>query len=115
LIGVFDVTSNDVACIVRAQIGDQGGFRNAHGVDIASCLVPPVEIDAIECRAQDGQFRDEPVRVWLVLEERVVERDGYKIVFDEGSRLSGLAVAMKDSVPLFLGVYGSFIDALEAM
>jgi hypothetical protein len=109
------MTSDEVANIVRSQIGDNWDVRNSHGVDIVRCLVRPVEVDIVFRRVRSGEVSDELLRVWLVLEERVVERDGYKIVFDEGSRSFGLAVAMEDSLPMFLGIYGSFIDALEGM
>ena len=111
------MTSKEVADIVRAQIGDRWGFRNAHGVDIGRCLVPPVEINIIARNVRAGRVSDEILRVWLVLEERTVERDRYKIVFSEtlhsfGLVSSGLAA---DRHPVLCGWYGDFMNTLEGM
>jgi hypothetical protein len=113
----LDVTGNEVASIVHAQIGGHCEFRNSHGVDIARCLVPPVEIDIIFRRVRNGRISDEPLRVWLVLEERTGDRDCYRIVFNETLRSFGLVSAgfKTDPHPVLCGWYGDFLTALEAM
>ena len=50
----------------------------------------------------------------MVLEEKPQARDGYKIVFDEDSGGFGLA-SPGISGPCYLGRFGSFMEAFDAM
>ena len=111
------MTGKEVADIVRAQIGDKWEGPHSHGIDLSRCLVPPTEISIIARTARKGRVSDEVLRVWLVLEERIVERDGYKIVFNETMRSFGLVSSgyASDSNPILCGWYGGFMSALEGM
>jgi hypothetical protein len=55
------------------------------------------------------------VELWLVLEERPDQRNGYKIVFDESRGDFGLACPGIAGHDIFLGCYGSFWTTFEAM
>lgn len=43
------------------------------------------------------------------------DKSGYKIVFDEGSLMFGLATGNIHGRDLFLGCYGTFLETLEGM
>lgn len=64
-----------------------------------------------------GCVRDQVIEAWLVLEEDPINRDAYKIVFDERSGLFGLASqgSPSDPYPVLCGLYGDFLNTLESM
>jgi hypothetical protein len=103
------MNSEEVAAVVKAEIGNRWGESNAHGVDLRTCVVTPEKktyVDGISERVID---------LWLVLEEDAKERKGYKIVFDEVQRLFGLATTQRNGPDVFLGFYGTFMETLESM
>jgi hypothetical protein len=104
------VTSDEIAALVRAEIGDDWGQTNAHGVDLRTCLVTPVK------KMYAMQFSGAQAELWLVLEERPVDHTGYEIVFDERDQRFGLAIGdLNGPAVRYLGPYGTFLNALEAM
>lgn len=112
------MTSDDVAELVRKQIAERWGTGNAHGVVLHQCLVPPMRISVEEMEpAPSGAAVAKVVEVWVVLEERPETRNGYKIVYDEAVGCFGLAFSRlpAGSIPYYLGPYGDFMAALEAM
>jgi hypothetical protein len=111
------MTDKEVAGIVRQQIGDNWSQPNRHEVNLARSLVSPTTIHVIARHVEDGRVRDEVIRVWLVFEERIVERNGYKIVFDENARRFGLVSpeSPSDAAPILCGWYGDFMTTFVAM
>ncbi len=74
-----------------------------------------VEPTVIELNAWGGQRKS----YWLVLDEQPGDLEkGYQVVYDEGEDMFGLAtkitVENKDTGYL-VGLYGSFIDAVDNM
>lgn len=113
------MTSDEVANLVRQQIGNRWDQSNAHGVDLQRCLVQPkrVQMGAMGASIPNpgGKAVDTTVWVWVVLEEDPVKRDGYKIVMEEDTREFGLAILLADGQPCYLGCYGDFMTTLQAM
>lgn len=109
------MTSTDVANLVRQQVENRRNEGYPHGVTFDRCLVPPTFIIAME--SVPGNAAEEtPVLLWVVLEEDPDNRTGYKVVFDESHGGFGLALSRPHGLcPFYLGIYGSFLDALEAM
>ena len=104
------MTSEEVANIVKTEIGINWDISNAHGVDLRKCLVQPEKKNYKT--GTNGEMRE----LWLVLEEDPIDRLGYKIVFDEKRRKFGLATTTGGSdIDFFLGIYGNFLATLEAM
>jgi hypothetical protein len=81
----------DVSRIMKDQVGTSESLPNSHGIDRRRCLTTPTVIKIIQRRVLCGKIKDSIEPVWLVLEERPSEKDGYKIIFDEQRRLFGLA------------------------
>jgi hypothetical protein len=105
------MTASEISRIIEDEIGDGWSRSNAHGVDLKQCLVTPVE-QVYEDSFKEGQT----IMLWLVLEERPADKGGYKIVFEEESRMFGLAVSnVARERDLFLGLYGTFLETLEGM
>jgi hypothetical protein len=111
------MTDREVAEIVRQEIGDNWDGSNDQGVDLARSVVSPTRINVIDREVRRGTNQDRVISVWLVLEERIKERDGYKIVFDEASRRFGLVSSgfSSDRHPVLCGWYGDFATTFEAM
>jgi hypothetical protein len=111
------MTASDVQSLVLAEIGDDWSRTNAHGVDLQSSIVEPRRIQVIWRTVRDGQVTQETREVWLVLEERPVSGDGYKIVFDESRKTFGLASSgfASDPHPCLDGYYGDFWTTFEGM
>ena len=103
------MTSKEVVARVHAQINGDWSRSNAHGCNLKSCLVEPVQIE------YSGINPEDTFELWLVLEEDPIKRDVYKIVYDEEEDLFGLAIIDQAGVHMFLGFYGSFLDAFDGM
>lgn len=104
--------SEEIGARVTAEIGDQWGRSNAHGVDLAKSLVAP---ERIRCRSFVADCREEEIDLWLVLTETPASRDGYLIVCDQSAQKFGLATTTTDGVVAFLGWYGGFWEAFDNM
>lgn len=103
------MTSEEVSRLVETQINGNWSRSNAHNVDLRKCLVTPRKMSF------DGSNPDDKFELWVVLEESPEDGSGYKIVFDEETAEFGLATPGWRSNPCFLGFYGSFFDAFDAM
>lgn len=104
------MTGEEVAQLVREEIGEDWSHPNPHGVDLRESLVAPQKV-----RLFVDMDTDRQVEHWLVLEESA-RRGGYLIVFDEDSRRFGLATFdVTTKRCYFLGLYGSFLETLDAM
>ena len=102
--------ASEISELIEREIGGNWSLSNAHGVDLRRCLVEPTK------RVYEDSFRrGEMIELWLVLEEVPEDQSGYKIVFDEGSQMFGLATSNVAGPDVFLGYYGSFLETLEAM
>jgi hypothetical protein len=103
------MTSDDVHNLLLTEIGDQWDRSNLHGVDLRRCLMRPeviVAVDAVD---------ESDVEVWLVLLNHPDTRLGYGVAYDEKSGKFGLLQFVEGYAPCLLGLYGGFLDALDAM
>jgi hypothetical protein len=105
------MNDGEVRRIVESAIGGDWSRTNAHGCDLKRCLVDP--------RVQEFENHGGPgasgfIKLWVVLEECPETQDGYQIVFDETRQMFGLALLGNDG-PVYLGPYGGFMDAFDAM
>jgi len=105
------VTAKEVREIIEAEIGNDWLRRNAHGCDFKRCLVGPNVREFENC---GGPGAKGFIKLWVVLEEHPEDRSGYQIVFDETSRRFGLACP-GTAGPIYLGPYGNFLTAFDAM
>jgi hypothetical protein len=104
------MTAPEISEIIEREIDGNRSPSNAHGVDLRRCLVAPVK------QAYQDSFKEgETIELWLVLEEVPENKSGYKIVFDEQTRMFGLAMSVVDQPDMFLGFYGTFLETLEGM
>jgi len=102
------MTPSEVRRIVESEIGDEWSRTNAHGCNLARCIVEPTLKEYENC------FDSGLIKLWVVLEEDPENLDGYQIVFDEHSRMFGLA-CLGNQGPIYLGPYGDFLTTYDAM
>jgi hypothetical protein len=107
----------DVSRMIEEQIGTNQSLPNSHHIDLRRCLTPPPLIQVIDRLVLSGKIEDSTETVWLVLEERSVEQEGYKIIFNEERQSFGLASpgSPQDPVPVLVGYYGDFSTTLASM
>lgn len=104
------ITAAEISEIIENEIAGDWAISNAHGVDLKACLADPPEKQVFVDASDNSQ-----VDLWLVLEEDPETRSGYKIVFDESTNDFGLATPSWEGPNMYLGSYGTFLDALESM
>ncbi len=102
--------ASEITKIIESEINGNWSLSNAHGVDLKRCLVTPAKRIY-----EDGFNQSEKLELWLVLEEIPEDESGYKIVFDEKSRMFGLSTSGWHEYDSFLGFYGTFLETLESM
>ena len=54
-------------------------------------------------------------RVWLVTGHIGIEDASYRVVYDEGMDTYGLETTLADGRSWYMGPYGTFVEAVEAM
>jgi hypothetical protein len=106
---VDTMEAKEISQIIEAELNGDWSLSNAHGVDLKRCLVNP------SLQTYDNWNQSETLRLWLVLEEMPDDKSGYKIVFDEKSKMFGLATTGFGQRDTFLGFYGTFLETLEGM
>ena len=105
------MNSEDIAQIVLKEIGDDWNHSNHHGVELRKCLVQPQKM----CFYLDTNSEKQE-EYWLVLEDIPEDGSGYKIVFDENTSMFGLATSdVKSNRNYFIGLYGNFLETVDAM
>lgn len=89
--------------------------NSSHGIikdNIDQFLVEPMVIKLADVLGQQNEY-------WLVLDEQPGDlKNGYQIVYDEREDSFGLATktaAQSKEVGLLVGLYHSFVDALNNM
>ena len=94
-------------------MGRGGALVNSHGCVLDQNIVTPRMRQYRDCSSPDSD-RTSAIALWLVLEEFPGECGGYQVVYSEESGQFGLAI-VDDTGDLFLGFYGSLLDAFHAM
>jgi hypothetical protein len=103
------MNADKVKNIIQAELQSGETISNWHGLSLNKCLVEPVLMDF-----EDSFNNGEIIKLWLVLEERPDEKDGYKIVYDPDENEFGLATNGNE-LPVLISFYGDFIETLEGM
>lgn len=108
------MTSEEVVEIVRSKIGDAWDESNLHGCDLRTGLVKRPCGTEFDINLLGGVRRRG--RLWIVFEQAPRQPTGYKIVFDDNSRMFGLATpGHAGELPVCISMYNSFFDAFHAM
>lgn len=102
---------SEIIKIIEKEIEGNWSIPNPHHIDLRKCLVvPPVK------QVYDDSFNEgKTIQLWLVLEEVPEDKSGYKIVFDEKTKMFGLATPGFHGLDGFIGFYGTFLKTLMSM
>jgi hypothetical protein len=102
------VTGKDVAKLVRTQIGEEWDRTNLHGVDLRRSVVEPIELNFLD-------VHERPLTAWLVLRNDPDGGPGYGVAYEPNAGQFGLVQFAQGYEPLYIGSYGDFFDAFDAM
>lgn len=83
--------------------------ENVLGIDLTRCLIEPTKQKYKNTNHSKGIYE-----LWTVLEENE-DRTGYKIYFDEKTKMFGLAINSDKSELIDIGSYGTFLKTLYSM
>ena len=103
--------------MIEDQLKASESLPNSHGINLRRCLTTPTLIKMTDRKVLNGKVKDSIETVWLVLEERPGEQEGYKIIFNAARGLFGLASQgfPNDQFPVLCGYYGDFPTTLASM
>ena len=73
-------------------------------------LVPPTK----QIFAMDTDGRSEK-EFWLITDHNGTNDSGYRVVFDDEKQLFGLETTLQNKIAWYMGLYGSFQEAVENM
>ena len=76
---------------------------------LRKCLVDPRKVNL------SFEHSDNSLEVWLVLEEKPTEIEGYIVFFDERESCFGLAYRSNPHSMVSVGHYGGFLEAFDGM
>lgn len=82
-------------------------MTNVFGLDLTKCLIEPKR----QSYKRSNESAD-TYEFWTVLEE---SESGYKLYFDEETRMFGLAVKSDKDEFVDIGSYGTFLKTLYSM
>jgi hypothetical protein len=99
----------ELSRIIELDLACNASTLSWHGRPVAECLCPPERQVFL-----DSFNNNEPLHLWLVFNESLNTEEGYKVVYAENEELFGLAVPGTDT-PVFIGIYGSFVETLNSM
>lgn len=106
------LTAEQLRARIVTEIGDNWSHKNGHNCDLKHCLLAVPALQQFETAGDPTKTVD----LWLVLEEDPLNRDGYKVVYDESTNMFGLACMFISGRNGHLGNYGdTFLEALDAM
>jgi hypothetical protein len=108
------MTAEEVANRVDSELASCRRLDNLHGIDlenIGTFRVPPTRREFTDPSAKST------CRAWVVIDEAPDSQTrGYLVVLDEASGRFGLAVKRgPGQAGVFIGVYGTLVETLNAM
>ncbi len=106
------LTAEQLSARIDLEIGNNWSQRNGHNCNLKQCLLAVPALQQFESSSDPTKTID----LWLILEEDPVNRDGYKVVYDESTNKFGLACKFISGRNGYLGAYGgTFLEAFDAM
>jgi len=103
------MTSEEISQLIDSDIASNRETLSWFGRPLAECRLTPILLEFT-----DSFNNDDPIMLWLVFEEDPISKQGYKIVYSEDANEFGLAV-QGEKAGVLIGIYGSFVDTLNAM
>lgn len=102
------MTSTEIKKIIKSELMAEPDMTNVFGLDLTKCLIEPTRQKYKNSNASTDIYE-----LWTVLEES--DENGYKIYFDEKTRMFGLAIKSDKDELIEIGNYGTFLKTLYSM
>jgi hypothetical protein len=103
------MTAQEIKDMINQELKAEPDIHNVFGLDLAKCLIEP-----IKQKYKDSNDSADIYELWTVLEE-ADGKSGYKIYFDEKSKMFGLGIASNLDELIDIGNYGTFLQTLYSM
>ena len=103
------MTANEIQMIISQELVVEPDIKNVFGLDLTKCLIEP-----IKQKYKDSNDSTDIYELWTVLEESG-DMNGYKIYFDEETKMFGLAIKSDKDELIDIGGYGTFLKTLYSM
>lgn len=103
------MTSTEITEIIKSELLVEPDITNVFGLDLTKCLIEPTRQ-----KYKSSNDSTDIYELWTVLEESE-DGNGYKIYFDEVTRMFGLAIKSDKDELIDIGSYGTFLKTLYSM
>jgi hypothetical protein len=103
------MTSTDIKEIIFRELQVEPDIKNVYGLDLTKCLIEPTKQ-----KYKGSNDSTDIYELWTVLEESE-DGNGYKIYFDEETKMFGLAIKSDNDELIDIGGYGTFLKTLYSM
>ena len=103
------MTAEEIRELIDKELIGRSNITNVFGLDLTKCLREPTKQVY-----KDANDPAEIYELWTILEENG-DGEGYKIYFDEESKMFGLAMMSDKDGLIDLGNYGTFLKTLYSM
>ncbi len=95
--------------IIIDELTVEPDIRNVSGIDLTKCLIEPVKQKYINSNDSTDIYE-----MWTVFQENE-DKSGYKIYFDEETKMFGLAISSDKDELIDIGGYGTFLKTIYSM
>jgi hypothetical protein len=103
------MTAQEIKDIINEELKSEPDIHNVFGLDLTKCLVEP-----FRQKYKDSNDATDAYELWTVLEDPE-DKSGYKIYYDEESKMFGLAIQSDKDELIDIGNYGNFLKTLYSM
>ena len=101
-------SSENLKQIISNELKPEKDLKNVFGLDLTVCLIEPIKQEYKDFKEYTSY------ELWTVLEE-TMDGNGYKIYFDEETKMFGLGIKSNNDVLIDIGQYGTFLETLYSM
>lgn len=103
--------TSEIVKIIKSEINSEKSISNPHEAELDECLLVAPTKEIFIDTFKEG----DTIELWVVLETNPEIITGYRIVFDDSKKKSGLALSYPNKQGMFLGFNGTFLQALASM
>ncbi len=103
------MTSTEIKEIISLELQAEADIKNVYGLDLTTCLIEP-----IKQKYKESNDSTDTYELWTVLEE-LEDGKGYKIYFNEDTKIFGLGIKSDKNELVDVGAYGTFLKTLYSI
>ena len=103
------MTAEEIKQLIKIELLVEPDINNVFEVNLKKCLIEP-----IKQKYKNANDSADIHELWTLLEENE-DKNGYKIYYDEDSKMFGLAIKSDNDELIDIGGYGTFLKTLYSM